>query len=558
MKKKGGAQQSVYAHAGYAPARHIRRPFLRNLPTVGSAGTGKHRRYAHRCHALLRTPFRPKGRKGALRRTGHQRSFQRLRFSKIFSPSAKPISENLRFGTPPMLDRWQQLKKQKMKYCTILLYLFAFSLTQAQDISRRVTEYASSYVNTGDFSGCVLITENGKNIYENCFGFANQSFQISNEKHTKFKIGSISKQFTAAAILILEQDGLLSSTDSLAKFFPNNTRAENITIQQLLTHTSGITDIYNIPDFNKLSCQKRNISELSDLVLAAELNFEPGSQYQYSNGGYAILADIIEKVSGKSYQEYLAERIFKPLEMNSTGHHKGNAVVTNLAVGYDPLGYDNVKITDFLDPELLKGSGSLYSTVHDMQIWINSIKDKSFLTKESYDKFLTNYGNNYGFGISIYKSFGQEVFGHDGRVNGYIADYLHYRESELSITILGNIQTGVADFFRRDIAAIVFDKEYKSRAKTALPETKNVADKQAILGTYSFGPNFKVYVEEIDSFIQARANEGGSSELVLLKDGKFFNRTLYSYIDFVENENGEVTKMIWTNNDGNSFEGTKE
>jgi CubicO group peptidase (beta-lactamase class C family) len=297
---------------------------------------------------------------------------------------------------------------------------------------------------------------------------------------------------------------------------------------------------------------------LAQLVLEAELNFEPGSQYQYSNGGYAILAEIIEKVSGKSYQEYLDEKIFKPLNMNSTGHHKGSDVVPNLAVGYDPLDYEIVKISEYLDPELLKGSGSLYSTVYDMQIWINSIKNKSLLTKESYDKFLYNYGNNYGFGISLYKSFDQEVFGHDGRVNGYIADYLYYKDSGISIIILGNIQTGVADFFRRDIAAIVFDKEFKSRAKTILPEKEIITNKKAILGAYSFGPNFKVYVEEIDGYIQARANEGGSSELVLLKDGRFFNRTLYSYIDFVRDKDGKVNKMIWTNNDGNSFEGTKE
>ena len=444
-----------------------------------------------------------------------------------------------------------------MKYCTILLYLFTFSLTQAQDISSRVTEYAGSYVNTGDFSGCILITENGKTIYEYCFGFANQSFKIPNDKNTKFKIGSVSKQFTAVAILILEQSGLLHTTDSLSKFYPNSARAENITIQQLLTHTSGLTDVYSIKDFNKFSCQKKDISELAQLVLDAELNFEPGSQYQYSNGGYAILADIIEKVSGKSYQDYLIEKLFQPLKMNSTGHHKGKNVVPNLAVGYDPLDYEDVKITDYLDPELLKGSGSLYSTINDMQIWINSINNKSLLTKESYDKLLHNYGNNYGFGISLYKSFDQEVFGHDGRVNGYIADYLYYKDSEISIIILGNIQTGVADFFRRDIAAIVFDKEYKSRAKTILPEKKIITNKHAILGAYSFGPNFKVYVEEIDGYIQVRANEGGSSELVLLKDGRFFNRTLYSYIEFVKDVDGKVSKMIWTNNDGNTFEGSK-
>jgi hypothetical protein len=180
------------------------------------------------------------------------------------------------------------------------------------------------------------------------------------------------------------------------------------------------------------------------------------------------------------------------------------------------------------------------------------------LEKNSYEKFLNNYGNNYGYGISLYKSFDQTVFGHDGRVNGYIADYLHYKESDITVIILGNIQTGVADFFRRDIAAIVFDKEHKNRAKQIPPADDTKIDTQKIIGTYAFGPNFKVYVEEIEDSIQARANEGGYSELILLEDRRFFSRTLYSYIEFKEDDKGKTVKMVWTNNDGNSFEGFKE
>ena len=155
--------------------------------------------------------------------------------------------------------------------------------------------------------------------------------------------------------------------------------------------------------------------------------------------------------------------------MNSTGHNKSGSVIENLAIGYDPLGYDDLKITYYVNNELLKGSGSLYRTNKDLNIWINSIKNKDFLSQKSYEKLLKNYGSNYGFGISVYNSFGNAVFGHDGRVNGYIADYLHYEEEDISIIILGNIQTGVSDFFRSDIASILFNEDYKSRAKTIFP-----------------------------------------------------------------------------------------
>lgn len=445
-----------------------------------------------------------------------------------------------------------------MKYIIIVVTFLSLGLAHSQEISQRINEYADSYVNTGDFSGCILITEKGVVLYENCFGYANYSFDVPNDAQTKFKIGSVSKQFTAAAILLLEQQGKLRTEDTLSHYFPNSVTTSKMTIDQLLTHTSGLIDVFSIPDFNTLSSEKKSISDLSMLILEAGPDFEPGSQYQYSNGGYAVLAQIIEQLSGTTYQEYLADQIFNPLKMNSTGHNRGNEVVHKLATGYDPFGFNGVKITDYVNPELLKGSGSLFSTTRDLDIWIQSIKDRSLLSEESYEKLLKNYGHNYGYGISVYQSFNKEVFGHDGRINGYIADYLHYIEPDISIIILGNIQTGVADFFRRDIAAIVFDKTYASRAKTSLPAYDGLLDTGPIEGIYAFGPNFKVYVEFLDGNLQARANEGAYSELVPLQDGRFFNRTLYSYIEFNKDEQGSISKMIWTNNDGNSFEGLKE
>ncbi|MBT8266648.1 MAG: beta-lactamase family protein [Bacteroidia bacterium] len=445
-----------------------------------------------------------------------------------------------------------------MKYLiTLIIALYCFDV-QGQDISNQIDDYAKSYNRTGDFSGCIQISKKGLTIYENCFGNANYSFNIPNQPETKFKIGSISKQLTAAAILILEQDGKINTTDTLSKFYPWSKKTKNITIEHLLTHTSGVTDIFNIPNFFTLSSQKKSISDLSKMILDIDLEFEPGTQYQYSNGGYALLAQLIEKLSGVSYQEFLNTHIFKPLNMTATGHGKGNEVIFNLAIGYDPSGYKGLKITDYVDPELLKGSGSIFSTVGDMQIWINSLKNKTLLNIESYEKLLNNYGHNYGYGISLYKSFDQSVFGHDGRINGFIADYLHYKETDLSIIILGNIQTGVSDFFRRDIAAITLNKDYKSRAKSILPANQNTIEKEKIIGTYSFGPNFNVYIENIEGKIQARANEGGYSELVLLKDGRFFSRTLYSYIEFKTDDKGAISKMVWTNNDGNSFDGLKK
>ena len=424
----------------------------------------------------------------------------------------------------------------------------------AQDLAPKIDRYMQSYIDANDFSGCILITQNDATIYESCYGNADISTRLKNSPNTKFKIGSISKQFTAAAILRLEEMGKLTTGDTLSRFFPEEEIAKEITLEQLLTHTSGVQDVYSVPGFNTLSDKNISISALADKVLELPLVFQPGTRYQYSNGGYALLAVIIEKVSGMEYGAFLTQEIFDTLEMQDTGHGD----TAELATGYEPLDYEDLKITEFLDPELLKGSGSLYSTPGDLQKWIESIKNRSLLSKYSYGKFMKDYGNNYGLGISVYRSFDYSVFGHDGRINGYIADYLHYQEPDISIIITGNIQTGVADFLRRDLAAIVFGKTYESRAKSGMPETDPILKDIDISGTYAFGPNFKVYVTKDGDRFMARANEGGSSELVLLQDGSYFNRTLYAYIRFIKDEKDQITKMLWINNDGNQFEGTRE
>lgn len=440
----------------------------------------------------------------------------------------------------------------------ILAFVIVFHFAQSQDKGAQISEYVASYANTQDFSGCILVEQAGEILYKQCFGEADIGFSIPNSPETRFMIGSVSKQFTAAAILKLQEMGKLNVEDPLLKYFHGNSNLNGITVHHLLSHRSGLADIYTVENFNTLSCKQDAFPEVVDGVLNTSLAFEPGSTYQYSNGNYAVLATIIENVSGMEYGDFIRKTLLEPMELNNTGHPISGQVTKMLADGYEPEGYEDLRPTDYLDPDLLKGGGSLYSTIGDMLKWINQIRDGDFLKPESYAQWLTNHGSNYGYGISVYKSFDQDVFGHDGRLNGYIADYLHYRDTNTSIIILGNVQTGVSDFFRRDIAAIVFGKEYKSSAKTDTPLQDGITDYKPFTGKYGFGPNFKVYIELLDGKLMARANEGGYSELVALDDGRFFSRTLYAFISFEQETVKGYEKLKWTTNDGNSFTGTRE
>ncbi|PWJ43731.1 serine hydrolase domain-containing protein [Sediminitomix flava] len=437
-----------------------------------------------------------------------------------------------------------------------LLFILSFQL-RAQELDEKIDSYIKSYVNTSDFSGVVRIVKADTVIFDKAYGKANQSFHISNTLNTRFKIGSISKQFTAAAILKLEEQGLLDIEDDLSMYFPSYPNASGIKIKHLLTHTSGLIDLFSIPSFQKIQTNKTSLSKLTGLLLSEKPRFKAGTKYEYSNGGYAVLAQLIEQLSHQSYAIFLNENIFKPLGMRRTGHSSSQDIVPNLAIGYDPKGYDGLKQADFVEHDLLKGSGSLYSTVGDLSIWVSTLKNRIYFSKAFYEEFFKDYGYNYGTGISLYTSYKQRVFGHDGRINGYMSDYLHYNDDDITIIILGNLQTGVADFFRNDLAAIVFNEDYKSRAKTIPLAKQYPTNLKQYRGAYSFGPNFTVFIEKINGVLKARANEGAYCELVPLENTKFFSRTLYATVEFVSVE-GEGMKMMWTNNDGDTFEGVRQ
>ncbi|WP_297798269.1 serine hydrolase [uncultured Eudoraea sp.] len=419
----------------------------------------------------------------------------------------------------------------------------------------KVDKYVNSYVKSGDFSGCIAIKKGVSILYSNCFGEANKEFNIDNNFNTKFKIGSVSKQFTAIAILLLEERGLLKTNDALTKFYPEVVQLNKTTIEHLLTHQSGLIDIYEVKGFNSLSCKKSSSHELVKEILKKDLKFKSGESYSYSNGGYLILADIIEKVSKRSYEEFLRNELFEPLNMNATGHTNENEIINNLAYGYEPKGYSDFENTIHVNNQLFKGSGSIYSNLSDMFIWIDMLKNRSFLSPKSFEKFFNNYGNAYGYGISIYNFLDKQVFGHDGRVSGYIADYLHYVKDDVTILILGNVQTGVSDFLRRDLALLVFNRDYKTSAKTVLPAKTYEKPINSYVGSYSFGSNFVVHIENFNGVLHARANEGSYSELIPLEDNSLFSRVLYAKIKFEQNSLGEIEKMIWINNDGNEFIG---
>ena len=288
----------------------------------------------------------------------------------------------------------------------------------------------------GNFNGVILVSENGKPFFSNCYGFADKSNGKLLEMNSQFYLASVSKQFTSMAIMLLKQKGKLNYEDKLSDYFPEfSDYGENITIRHLLTHTSGIPDY-----LNELGASKKDITNedvLRILTNNSKPNFKPGDKYSYSNSGYILLSLIIEKASGKEFHQYLKETIFIPLKMQNTlVYDTSKPIIDNKAIGYS----SNGTVDDY--QLLTTGDGGIYSTAKDLQLWLNAINSSTLISnetlQEAYKPFKLNNGklSYYGFGWILDKK--EQVIWHAGGLNGFrTMDYNNVAD-DITIVILTN------------------------------------------------------------------------------------------------------------------------
>jgi CubicO group peptidase (beta-lactamase class C family) len=446
-----------------------------------------------------------------------------------------------------------------MRLLFVSVAVYCCSNAYAQKYFRKIDSMTQLFASRNDFSGNILVQMKGKTIFKKSYGFANVSWRVKNSETTKFQIGSISKQFTAAAILLLEQKDKLSVKDKIQEYFPEYTNGKDITIEQLLTHTGAVKNVYTVAGYGSFKRSDISFQDLLSKIMAEPLTGKPGTAYNYSNGAFNLLAAIVEKVSGISYPNFLEKNFFKPLNMSASGHYENYRIFSNMANGYEASGNSGVVNGAYLNDNIHYGSGSLYSTVPDMVKWVTGLRSFSVLNEKQMKKMLTNYINGYGFGISVYKQFGKNVYGHDGRVPGFNCSYLYYPDDEVMIIIFSNIQTQVTDLLQTNIAALLFNKPLEETPASLSGNVAKQEDINQYTGVYSFGPNFnvKVYVEH--GALYAASDESEGSELIYTSDNSFFNRNLYASIKFEKDSQGKFSKMLWqTLGTTDAFPGIKQ
>jgi len=380
---------------------------------------------------------------------------------------------------------------------TIVLQLATLQVAIGQSKTDKLDELMNLYTAYGQFNGSVLVAEKGNVIYKKGFGMANMEWDIPNQPDTKYRLGSITKQFTSMLILQLVEQGKLKLDVPITTYLPdyNKLNGDRITIHHLLTHTSGTPNYTAFPNFFKDSSRNPYTPEEFIKVFAdSTLQFTPGEKFNYSNSGYFLLGAIIEKVTGKTYEQVLQENILTPLKMNNTGYDHHGTILPHRASGYEKTGSTYIN-ANYLDMSIPYAAGSLYATVEDLYLWDQALYTNKLLSKKYMDllfsKHIPAFGGHYGYGWSVSKvpngktGDSLKVIGHGGGINGFNTLITRIPADKNLIVLFNN--TGGASLNEMSVAisGILYDQPYempkRSLAYSFFEDIKKQGIKTALL-----------------------------------------------------------------------------
>ncbi len=394
--------------------------------------------------------------------------------------------------------------------------------------------------------GVALVVKNGKVLYRKAFGMANLELGVKMAPGHVFRIGSITKQFTACAILKLAEEGKLDLQDDITKYIGDYpTHGYAISLEHLLTHTSGIKSYTDMAEWTA-EVRKKDFtpSELVDFFKNQPMDFAPGEEWRYNNSGYFLLGYIIEIVTGKSYAEYVEEIFFKPLGMNHSSYGSTSRIIPMRAGGY-ALGENGYKNDDFLSMTQPHGAGALISTVDDLHRWYTAVMNHEVISEASLKKATTPYVLNngkstgYGYGWFIRNVQGSLNITHGGGINGYLTSSMYLPAEKLFVAVFSNCTCHDPGNIALHMAAQAIDKPYEWDSISL--DEKSLRSCQ---GVYTSEYDGDLYVIFRDGDLYAMREGGSESRIIPFEQDKFFVKEGTSTFHFVRKAEGNVTAVV--------------
>ena len=420
----------------------------------------------------------------------------------------------------------------KIHFLLTLSFVIQYSCF-SQTKTEKIDELLRTYHASGQFNGNALVLEKGKVILESGYGYQNLDDKTLHYSQTIFQIGSVTKQFTAAIVLKLAEQGKISLTDKLSKYYPDFIKADIITIHHLLSHTSGIYNYTDDTSFmqNEITTpvtEKRMLA----LFSAKELDFSPGSQFKYSNSGYYLLGAIIRKVAGKSYEQVVKELIFQPIAMTHSGFDFIHLKSRDKATGYAALSDEDIHKERMVDSTVSFSGGAIYSTTGDLLKWHYALLNNKVISRKSLDIAFTVYKNNFGYGWVIDSVAGRKAIYHNGSIPGFTSNIYRVEKDNVCIILLNNSANPQIDEITKGIVHILYGMPYMLpvlRVAINLP----AAEAQKHLGVFEFNPDFKLKIYAKDDKVYAqRLGEDQSFRIYYYKENHFFLKKMDAQLEF--------------------------
>ena len=397
------------------------------------------------------------------------------------------------------------------------------------------------------FQGTVLVAVDGRVIYAGGYGLADTDFDQPNTPQTKFFIGSITKQFTAAAILRLQDQGQLFVHNPVSWYLPDYPReaGDKITLHHLLTHTSGVPNYTDVPEV--LASRTSEISQADLLSLFADkpLQFEPGTEFHYSNSGYILLGAIIEEVSGQSYEAYLHNEILKPAGMFNSGYARREVALPNRAEGYTLD--DRHVLVDALPIHMsvLHTAGALYSTVEDMLLWDQALYGEDIISAHARELMFTPYAGSYGYGWFVDTLYGRPHYHHAGYLDGFNTTFERYVDQKLCVVVFANEDDAPVKKIAHGLAAIALEEpfDFPIRREARKVKRERLTDYP---GVYQTAPDiFRFVYLDNDTLYAQMSGLPREKLLPMAVDSFFYDNDNTKTLSFVRDSEGAVVSQVF-------------
>ena len=447
-------------------------------------------------------------------------------------------------------------------FCTLFTVAAQLPLSQtaiAQATPKQLETVAAAYAQAGQFNGTVLVADHGKIVFSKGYGLANREWNQPNAADTKFRLGSLTKQFTAMLVMQLVEKGQLRLDAHVSDYLPDYPKAtgDKITLHQLLTHTAGVPSYTAQASYATASLLPTKPAAFVATFSGMSLDFEPGTSWKYSNSGYFLLGAIIEKVTGKAYEQVLAEQILKPLGMKNSGFDLAENILPHRAAGYDRTP-DGLYNTTYVDMSVPYAAGALYSTVGDLYKWDQALYAAQLLSEAGKARMFKADRNHYAYGwLNMKVAVGADsvgVLAHSGHVNGFGTYLLRVPQNHQLVVVLDNEGGQHVQELSLDLLRVLHQQPTKgpqvapkpsaAQVTTATPVAVDAATLAGYVGKYALNPAFAIAITAENGRLYAQGTGQQRLDLVATAANRFALRGIPAELEFVKNAGGATDKLI--------------